>query len=188
MVVDSPCGLPMESVFSEEIALFRVPNRRLAEVTLLALDLDLISKRAFSLTDFQKMTWLFRLFKIMYDYARFEAGVTDLVICMHPKHRALYDYLTFETIGPVKKYPPCDRPALPMRLDIPAVMGRLSVNAGNYFFKNQPPTEVFNMSLKPDDALEELLLNNDEVCAKLSSSAKKYLLSCYPSLQGKLTV
>src|SRR6516162_3014723 len=54
--VDSPSGLPLESLYPAEVAKFRVKGRRLAEVGLLALDSDVFSRRSFSLTDVSKMS------------------------------------------------------------------------------------------------------------------------------------
>lgn len=186
LVVDSPCGLPMESEFSEEVAKLRRPGRRLAEVGLLALDLSLIGHRSFSLSKFDKMASLFNLIKIMFDYARLKAGVTDLVICVHPKHQALYRYLTYEDIGPVKVYPgACKKPALPMHLDIQRSISGASLQSGkgSYFVTKRLPDDVLERKMTwTSEALHEFLVEKKPIWESMPASAKEYFRVSYPKL------
>jgi Tfp pilus assembly protein PilZ len=146
---DPGCGLPMETLFPKEIEALRGPGRKLAEVGLLALDRNYFPRRAFSLTDFQKLTASFRLFKVLFDYARLVAGVTDLVIGMHPKHQELYQYLGFKTLAPPKLYPgACGNPALPMHLDIYQLSSQPLRSAGRYFFSDPAPVLELQGGLK----------------------------------------
>jgi len=66
LILDSPCGLPMESLFHDSIEKMRASGRRMAEVSLLALDHDAFQRKSFSLTDFQKLTGTFYLFKVLF--------------------------------------------------------------------------------------------------------------------------
>ncbi len=188
LLVDSPCGLPMESLFPEEIAKLRVPGRRLAEVGLLALNQTEIGKGLFSLANLQKQAALFRLFKTMFDYARFVAGVTDLVIGMHPKHEALYRYLTFETIGPVRSYEgACGNPALPMRMDIPKTEATVPKGFGKGLYYLRTPRRQSQEQLQKRyhldaQAAHQLLLKERNLWDKLSPSCQAHLSSCYPGL------
>lgn len=119
LIVDSPCGLPMDNLFGREIDHLRANGRKLAEVSLLALAHNDKKKKIFSLANFDKQIQLFRLFKIMYEYAHNVAGVTDLVIGVHPKHETLYKYLMFRTMGSPKKYSEAGgNLALPLHLDL----------------------------------------------------------------------
>ncbi|MBI3615868.1 MAG: PilZ domain-containing protein [Candidatus Omnitrophica bacterium] len=184
LIVDSPCGLPMESLFPKEIGRFRAQGRRLAEVGLLALDLSAIGKTFFSLTSFQKQACLFRLFKLMFDHARFVAGVTDLVIGMHPKHETLYRYLTFERIGAVRSYEgACGKPALPMRMDIPRTVASISQEEGkgSYFIRHTTPKETLETYYRfTPETVHELLMETRPLWEKLPETARVHLKSCYP--------
>lgn len=186
LAIDSPCGLPMESLFPEEIAKLRKSGRRLAEVTLLALNKDCFPKKTFTLTDFQKLTGSFRLFKTMFDYARLLAGVTDLVMTMHPKHKELYHYLKFETIGPVKSYKgACGKPALPMHMDIVEVLSHVSLThgAGYYFLRESTPRGLLEKNLNwSPEMLQKYLFENKSLFNSLSAKQKIHVESCYRKL------
>ena len=118
LVLDSPYGLPIESLFPERLGQIRAEGKRLAEVTLLAVSAQEFGKKIFSLTNVQKLIATFRLFKGLFTHARFE-GVTDLIIAVNPKHEKLYHCLTFESLGPARPYSgACDNLALLMHLDV----------------------------------------------------------------------
>lgn len=144
LISDSPCGLPMESIFSSEIQAFRKPERKIAEVGLLALKSDAFQRGSFSLANFKKLKAAFHLFKAMFDYAR-DAGTTDFLIAVHPKHEKLYRTLQFQVLGPaVESYPgACSKPALPMRMDIIKVVKTVSSHrgVGSYFLNQFLPNE-----------------------------------------------
>ncbi|MBI3317461.1 MAG: hypothetical protein HYZ85_05625 [Candidatus Omnitrophica bacterium] len=186
LIPDSPCGLPMESLFPMEISKLRAPGRKLAEVGFLALDLDRFGKKRFSLTDFRKLSCTFQLFKIMFDYAR-QMGVTDLVIAMHPKHKELYEYLTFETLGPVKSYEgACGNPALPMRMNIPQAEEHTATHHGKgmYFLKDRIPKEILSRHFCwTAQDIYDLTLKFQPLWEDIPQNAKDYLKFCYPSLQ-----
>ncbi|MBI3615869.1 MAG: PilZ domain-containing protein [Candidatus Omnitrophica bacterium] len=184
----SACGLPMETLFPEQIAELRNPGRRLAEVGLLALDLEAIGKsaRLFSLTNFQKQASLFRLFKVMFDYARFIVGATDLVIGMHPKHEVLYRYLTFEAIGPVRSYPgACGKPALPMRMDIRRTEETTLMDHGKgfYFLRESMPKEILEKRFHwTEETVRQFLKEKRPLWDQLSPVCRAHLETCYPGL------
>jgi hypothetical protein len=183
LIVDSRCGLPMETLFPHEIDRLRLPDRRIAEVSLLALDLSALGHKTFSLTDFEKMTCLFKLFKTLFDYARLETSVTDLVMCMHPKHQTLYKYLTFETIGEVKTYPgACNKPALPMRMNILKSVSEISIEhgKGNFFLKSETPREILKKKVDWSPALaEEFLYQQQHIFDKIPIEHRSYFADLY---------
>lgn len=186
LVPDSRAGLPLDSIFADELAKLRKPGRLLAEVSLLALQQDMFQKKTFSLTDFQKLTSSFRLFKILFDYARTEGGITDFVIGMHPKHKDLYHYLNFTPIGPVRSYPGAEgKPALLMHLGIPETLRSLSVNksAGQYFLTGATPEEDLSGGLeRSTDLVADYLFNKKELIRYLDTEQQKILKTCYPDL------
>jgi len=187
LIPDTPCGLPLDSIFKGEIDRFRLPGRKVAEVGLLALDGESFEKSSFSLTDFQKLTGSFRLFKIMFDYARNAAGITDLIIGMHPKHRELYRYLLFQDIGPVRSYPGArGKPALLMHMNIEHVERStvLHRGVGSYFLRNvmglDELTSGYNWS---SSDIQQYLVNRPSLLKKLTPENRQYLSLCYPELR-----
>ncbi len=145
LIPDSPCGLPMESVFPSVVQRFRKPSRKISEVGLLALHTDAFQKGSFSLANFRKLKAAFYLFKTMFDYARGAAGITDFLIAVHPKHEKLYRTLQFQVLGPaVESYPgACSKPALPMHFDVLKVVKTVSSHhgVGSYFLNHFHPDE-----------------------------------------------
>ena len=185
LIPDSPCGLPLETIFPEEIASLRKPGRKIAEVGLLALDGEAFSRHSFSLTDFQKLTGSFRMFKILFDYARTMGGVTDLIIGMHPKHKDLYRYLHFDAVGPVRSYPGAQgKPALLMHMDLNYVISTASIHkgAGLYFLSNPMPPSELSRYLKWDTELFSKYLLRSVIKKDLIHKNKAALQSFYPDL------
>ncbi len=185
IVVDSPCGLPMDSLFSRELDHLRTDGRKLAEVSLLSVVPEDKKKKLFSLTNLDKQIRLFRLFKIMYEYARNVAGVTDLIIGVHPKHETLYKYLMFKAMGSAKSYPGArGNPALPLHLDMKAAEENCS-NCLKMFFLSEPTDmEIFNSGLKINaDIVEQFLCQDPQRWSNIPVASQKYLKQCYPGLK-----
>ncbi|MBI4115678.1 MAG: PilZ domain-containing protein [Candidatus Omnitrophica bacterium] len=187
LIVDSPCGLPMEMVFKELISPLRNEGRRLAEVSLLALDHESFRKKSFSLTDFHKLTGAFRLFKVLFEYARYIAGVTDLLISVHPKHEDLYRYLSYEIMGPPRPYASaCGKPGLPMRLDIQRAISNVADSSATkrYFLRDITPVDVLKKHFVWDRApLREFLIHTNPVWGELPPDYREYLRHCYPDFE-----
>jgi hypothetical protein len=178
LIIDSSMGLPMEAQYSDEVNQFRKPGRKLAEVGLLALDSKVFPRGHFSLTNIKKQHALFALFKGMFDQAR-QAGVTDLMIAMHPKHRLLYTYLLFETIGAIKKYRGArDNLAIPMRLDVPKFAKVKAVNT-QYFFAEAQRSNHGSFSWDTDSVRQLLRLKQS---LQVSREQKNLLQELYPGL------
>src|SRR3990167_9480963 len=97
LVKDSPCGLPMESLFDYELCSLRREERCLAEVTLLAIPETVSDHQIFQARNMDKLLTVFSFFRVLLQYA-LNSGITDLVIAVHPKHELIYRYLTFKPI------------------------------------------------------------------------------------------
>jgi hypothetical protein len=140
LISDSSNGLPMESVFPAEVKTVRSSGRRIAEASLLALSSEVFKRGCFSMTSFKKFKALFLLFKILFEHVRV-GEITDLLITVHPKHEALYRYLRFEVMGPIRFYPgACQKPALPMKLDLRQAIESVSCHSGiGLYFLNDKP-------------------------------------------------
>jgi hypothetical protein len=185
--VDSPCGLPIDHTFQDLMAPLRGLGRRLAEVSLLALDQEAFRKKSFSLTDYKKLIGAFQLFKVMFDYARFVAQASDMVIAVHPKHEDLYRYLTFEIIGSPRRYVAArGKPALPMRLDIAKSVAKVPPKGvlARYFVNPITPVEVLTQHFSWDArSLREFLIDRLPLWEKLSTEQRQYIKSRYPDFR-----
>lgn len=189
LIVDSPCGLPMDTLFKKEIDVIRHNGGKVAEVSLLALDQKESNKKVFSLTNFDKHLRLFRLFKIMYEYARFTAGVTDLIIGVHPKHTTLYNYLQFKPFGPVKDYSgACDNPALPMHLNLIAVEESYCASLKEFFLKEMTPLDVLKGGIQlTDKMIQQLLIIEQNLWPNICPGSQEYIQKCYPHVLSGLS-
>lgn len=181
VIVDSPCGLPMDNLFSREINRLRNPGRKLAEVSLLSMAHHDKGKKMFSLTNFDKQVQLFRLFKIVYEYARHIAGVTDLVIGVHPKHEALYKYLMFNTMGSSKSYKEaCGNPALPLHLDIIQCEQHCSSYLQDYFMRERTAPEIIRSGVvMRDEIVRQFLFEEQVLWLNMPLKAREYFKQCY---------
>lgn len=103
-------GLPMESVYGEEVAQLRKEGRRLAEVTCLADD-------GLGLREFIPV--YVALTGLMGQWG-FDQGVDTYVITINPRHRAFYrKVMGFALFGPERPLPSVqDHPAVGYLLDI----------------------------------------------------------------------
>lgn len=140
LFVDSEMGIPLDLMYRAEIEELRRSASKVAEVSLLALDLEKIPRGRFSLACRRKMLPLFKLFRRTYQQALLEE-VTDVIIGVHPRHRALYEFLDFEQIGEILPYPGArGNPVLPMRQNIEHAKRHAPSEAAiRYFFEASRP-------------------------------------------------
>jgi len=163
---DSPCGLPMESVFPKRVGKLRFRGRTLAEVSLLTLDRRIFGREEPRLSDSHRLMGSFWLFKVLLDYARHVAGVTDLLIVVHPKRRRFYQQFGFNAYGSIKAYSPAGgNPGLPMHMHIPQF--EKSIPAGRrfrrFFFDSCLPMHFLTRSYQwTPQALQGLLVDHWE--------------------------
>lgn len=188
LIEDSPMGLPMESTFPEQIGHYRANRRKLVEVSLLALDHKVFGNKSFSLTDLGKLAATFRLFKIAFDYARFIAGNTDLMISMHPRHRELYYYLSFEAIGPVRSYQGAQgKPALPMHLNIDKSVATIPAQSAlrKYFIEEKVPEEILMRHWHWDAASVDEFLDKINLWNTMEPHHQAILKTFYPDIKHR---
>ncbi len=110
LVGDGSLGLPMESMFPDEVNEFRSAGRQVAEVSCLA---DRRANPSRFLETFCQLT------RLMAQYARYQ-GIECLLITVHPKHARFYRrYLGFQPISDrIANCPHAqDRPAVALKLD-----------------------------------------------------------------------
>lgn len=118
LIPDTPCGLPMESLFDRELRRVRKEGRRLAEVTLLTVSAEYSAVKTGLPKSIDRFLTILAFFRMLFQYAR-RTGITDLVITVSPKHESIYRYLTFDSLGEIRPYPgACGTRARPMHLDM----------------------------------------------------------------------
>ena len=109
LVGDGELGLPMESIYGDEVGRRRAQGLQISEVSCLA---DRRTNRRDFLTVFCGLS------RVLAQFAR-RQGYDQLLAVCHPKHAAFYRrYLGFDMIGSVAECPHVqNKPAVPLCLD-----------------------------------------------------------------------
>lgn len=125
LIPDSDKGLPMESIYPNEIEQLRNKGYWIAEVGCLA-DRRMEPRRF--IDTFCSLT------KLMAQYAR-TRGMDGFVIAIHPRHAKYYKtFLCFEEIGGVVNYPlVSNRPAVALFLGFEAARMNSPLQFGEFF-------------------------------------------------------
>ena len=117
---DSTDGLLVDALYVEEIMTLRAENRKICELSRLAINPDHGSREL-----------LASLFNLAYIYGRFVAKATDFVIEINPRHAAYYKRLLgFRQIGEIRTCHRVNAPAVLLHLDLNYVEKQVSALAG----------------------------------------------------------
>jgi hypothetical protein len=143
VVRDGELGLPMESVYHEEVASLRLREISLAEVSCLADNHD-------------PQSALFQLMPLVAQLAYYR-GVDQLLIAVHPRHARFYHrFLGFDVIAEERTYGKvCGKPAVALSADLV----HLSVNhprVHQWMFGEPFPTAVLEYSPVHWNLLDEM--------------------------------
>ncbi len=190
LIIDSTLGLPMNSIYKEELDSLRRQGRRIAEVSMLASDTELLGKDVSLMLNSRKLFMIFSLFKILFDYAREIAEIQDLCIAVNPKHDLTYKFLFFEKLGDLKEYKSVEgSPAVAKRLDLTTVEEKCKGRSGlcKMFIVNQTEVEKLTRKLvmNPSDLLYFFKRKTD-ILEKTATEDIDYLKKCYPSYDFNL--
>jgi hypothetical protein len=111
LVGDGRLGLPMESVYAQEVSDLRRPSCWVGEVSALA--------SAPAATGIAGLDVVVGLMRLMAQFSR-RHGLEHLLVAVHPRHARFYRRcLGFKTLGGEKPYPSvCNRPAVALHLDL----------------------------------------------------------------------
>jgi N-acyl amino acid synthase FeeM len=188
-------GLPMDSIYQEELAELRERGRKIAELGSLA------TKK-----DFRWQNLFMYLCQIMYWFARYKE-VDDLCITVNPKHVRFYKTIfLFEQFGPEKQYPKVAAPAVLMRLNmegienaVKRVYGNLDFDCNLYEYfhrmdgespnglgpgvKNRPILVTNERPRLTVETVQKLAESDRAVLCDLTAAQKKHILALYPGLQ-----
>ncbi len=187
LIADSPLGLPMDSIYRDELDGLRRQGRRLAEGSMLAVRTDLFGRGVFLMLNSKKLFLVFNLFKLWFDYARFLTSITTLCIAVHPKHDLLYRFLSFHDLAGERVYPGANHhSAIAKVLDFH--LADQELRAANklgihrlFFQKRAKPEQLAQkMLLKPED-LRYLFVERTSLFQQASAEQIQHLQQCYPS-------
>lgn len=112
LAFDGGDGLPMDSIYKDEIDIFRLKKHKIGEVVQFALDQD-IAKEHLSLLEAPVAA--VPLFGYLLSYAK-KNEFDYLCISVNPKHVSFYKLLGFEQFGDLKHYASVDAPAVALAL------------------------------------------------------------------------
>lgn len=133
---DGPLGLPLDTVYAEELRQWRKPGRYLLEIGLLGDWRD--STENASSPVFELMRWAFHF--------GLAQGVTDYLCGIPPRRARLYTRLFgFQAVGELRSYSTVkDAPVVLMHADTEwSVKNCAILRAINYFMKNPLPPSTF---------------------------------------------
>ena len=134
--VDSPAGLPLDSIYSAELGKLRTEGRRIVEVGLFGDRRDHLNRSA---------EGLFELMRFAYFYGVYN-NVDDAVIGIHPDHAAFYKrFFAFEQVGDLRSHPTVkNNPAVLLHMDLRKIATLDPLPKGlRYFADNPLPERVF---------------------------------------------
>lgn len=189
LIPDTPLGATMDKVFKDELDVFRKQGRYISECSQLAIDSSLFPKGFFSMFNFNKFIFIFKLFNLLFHYATYKDGLQDFCIAFNPRHQYLYRYIGFKQIGKLKYYGSYHSPAIAMRLDL-VNFKKVSANKqGLYkvFFGSMLDERTFKnkYKLKPKD-LEYFFVKKSNFFKDASEKEVAYIKSCYPKHKKEL--
>jgi len=183
LIPDSPLGLPMDKLYKRELDKLRKEGCRVSEVSQLAIDMSLFGASFFSMFNFNKLIFIFRLFKLVLDHTLDVDRLTDMCIVINPKHQFLYKFIFFEEMGPLKYYGLVNRaPALAFRLRLTGLAERAKNRKGVYriFFGGKTDPKLFKgkVKLSPKD-LKYLFVEKSDIFEKATKKQLEFIKRSY---------
>lgn len=150
VVEDSSEGLPMDSIFKNELQFLRQKGFRLAEGCQFAIDKSLlkdhIPKLLSGVTEASMSAQLLSL-TIHYAISR---HIDYICLAVNPKHKIFYESIGCERVGSEKQYPSVNNaPALAYTLDIKSFTEKVKQGAKNHWslrglIENPPDYRIFD--------------------------------------------
>ncbi len=183
-------GLPMDSIYSDELNELRGSGRRLAEVCGLATS-GKFRWRNFFMFTFREMYW-----------HALNSGASDICIMVNPKHVSFYEtILLFEDLGPERFYPRLGVPAVALRMNLENHEEQLreaysgferNCNLYSFFYEAQPKAEEEeNLKIVPgekpnmvDKLFQHFLAKKTDAFESLNPAQKNYVLGFFQALEG----
>jgi len=186
LIPDSELGIPMDKLYKKEVGVLRKKRLKVAEVSQLSIDSTLFPKSWFSMFNFNKLMFVFKLFKLVFDYAREIANLDELCIAVNPKHQYLYKFLFFEPLGGgLKYYGSVNKaPALAFHLNLGKDLQHKSkarIALHKIFYGGQVSSETLQgkFVMKPTD-LDYFFVKKSDIFLKAPANELNYIKKCYP--------
>ncbi len=187
LIFDSPLGLPMDAAYKPQIDVLRKRGRAVAEVSQLAISEESFDRDCFSMFNFNKLMFIFRLFKMVLDYGRYHQKINDLCIAINPKQRDLYTFIGFENMAGLKIYGNANKAlAVAKRLNLDSFKQKMRRRKALYtIFSSKMDDEVFKDKHKfTAGDLEYFFVKKSNVFEKATNRRMRYIRSCYPKSQS----
>lgn len=187
IISDTALGLPMDDIFGTEIEHLRSYRKKICEITMLAVDTELL-KHNFTTLPFNSSLYIFSFFKVIFDYVQHIIGSDIMCAAVHPHRKNIFDHLLFQDIGTEKPYYNANgAPAIAKYLDVHSVAERFSQPGKERLYKifvlQQTDVSQFEEPLKftLGDLLYFFAVKSD-ILNTISPSKLEYIRSCYPVL------
>jgi len=183
LVPDSPLGIPMDKLYKTDVDALRRRGRRVAEVSQLSVDSGFFPRQWYSMFNFQKLIFVFKLFRLVLDYGTKVAKLTDFCIAVNPKHTNMYKFLDFRMIGGLKQYGSVNKaPAVALSLDLVGAEKRTRARKALYkiFFSDELDQSVLSgpYTLGPGD-LRYFFEEKSNIFSKLTKKQADFIKSAY---------
>lgn len=185
LIPDSPLGLPMDKIYKEECDGLRKKGLRISEVSQLSIDSELFPKGWFSMFNFNKLVFVFKLFKLVLDYSLYVDKLNELCIAINPKHQYLYKFLYFEELGDgaVRYYGSVNKaPAIARHLTLGSAETKVRKRKGlyNIFFERPTDQKIFKDKFKFGlSDLEYFFVKKSDIFEKATKEQLSYIKNLY---------
>jgi len=184
LIPDSLLGIPMDKIYKKELDAFRKRGLKIAEVSQLSIDSRLFPKKWFSMFNFEKLIFIFKLFKLVLDWALYNDKLDELCIAVNPRHQYLYKFLGFEELGGLKYYGSVNRaPAIAKHLHLAGAEQKAKRRKGlyNIFFGEKVDESAFkDKCVLSCSDLEYFFINKSDIFNKATKKQIDYIKECYP--------
>lgn len=104
LIPDSPMELPMEDTYRQELKELRAGGKKTCEISMFSINPIVFEKKSPLLFHKRKLFFIFPLFRLLFDYAKYFLNADYICIAIHPTQDKMYNFLPFKTFGKVKKH------------------------------------------------------------------------------------
>lgn len=185
IILDSPLGLPLDQIYSSELAGLRARSKKLVEVSMLATDSEFF-KSAAEAKQFTKHSFMLYFFKVLLDYVTYFIKYDVMCIAVHPKSSAIFDTLLFKNLGAVTAYPDVKgAPAVGKYLEVATVQKGFSKPGKEKLYdifvtQRTSDSHFCHKKTLTQQELEDLFAHKNPFLKKMSSHQLDYIKTCYP--------
>jgi hypothetical protein len=177
VIFDSPLGLPMDTIYKDEVDELRARDARVCEVTMLA-----DRRRA----GIRTIPSILKIFKLLLHHAHNRGRVTDILITINPSHEVFYTrYLPFDDFAGLRHYPSVNNaPALAKRQNLRTLFEEhKNHKLYEFFIDSSVPPEILETQHRfTEDELRDLFVVQRDILGRLPGFALDYVKDAYPEI------